>query len=333
MSKLLSVIVPVYNVEAYLSACIESILNQTYKNLELFLVDDGSTDRCGDICDDYAQKDPRIKVIHKENGGQGSARNRALDVAEGEYIAFVDSDDYIEPTMYEVMIEALERTDSDMSLCGFITHSGLRVAKSPVPKEEYILNSAEEILRDYFSSPFVDGSPCNKVLRRAVFDGIRYPEGVAREDVYIMHRLFAQCARAVHGGHCFYNYNIREGSSEQQEFHPKYLISIKIADERCAFIEERFPNLAPLARRSAYGSRMSAIKKIVRSGAVKQYKETYDELVDFLRKNPAPTKEQAKLRRLIVHFPLLYKFKVNIDHKWRKKVKAFIVSLVKIIKK
>lgn len=328
MSKLLSVIVPVYNVENYLSDCIDSILNQTYSNFELFLVDDGSPDRCGEICDEYAKKDTRIKVIHKENGGQGSARNRALDVASGDYIAFVDSDDYIEPNMYEVMIEALERTNSDMSLCGFITHSGLRTVKSPVPATEYVINSAEDILRNYFASPFVDGSPCNKVFRNCIFKNIRFPEGVAREDVYIMHHVFSRCQRAVHGGHCFYNYNIREGSSEHQLFHPKYLVSMKIADERCEFIRENFPNLLHFAQASCYGSRISAVKKIVRSDAVKQYREIYDELVDFLHKNPAPTKEYAQLRRQIVYFPAIYKLKMDISYKYRKKIKKFLSKLI-----
>lgn len=327
MSNLLSVIVPVYRVEEYLPTCIESILNQTYTNIELFLVDDGSPDRCGKICDEYAKKDARIKVIHKENGGQGSARNRAIDIANGDYLAFVDSDDYIEPDMYETMIEALERTNSDIALCGFKTHSGIRCVNSSVPEEEYLFHGAEEILKAYFSSPVVDGSPCNKVFLRAVFDGIRFPEGVAREDVYIMHHLFARCNKAVHTGKCFYNYIIREGSSEHQKFHPKFLISIQIADERCEFIKERFPNLIPLAQKSCYGSRMSAIKKIVRSDAVKQYKEIYDELIDYLRKNPAPTKEQERLRRMIVNFPAIYKLKMNMNYKYRQQIKKLVCRM------
>ncbi len=332
MSKLISVIVPVYNVEEYLEKCVGSIINQTYKNLEIILVDDGSPDRCPEMCDEFARIDDRIMVIHKENGGQGSARNRALDVAKGEYIAFVDSDDFLEADMYENMVEAIERTDSDISLCGFITHSGLRSVKSPVPKDEYVFQGSEEILKNYFSSPYVDGSPCNKLFRSEVFEDIRFPEGVAREDVYIMHHLFARCNRAVHTGKNFYNYNIREGSSEHQKFHPKFLVSIKIADERCEFIKENFPNLTPLAQKSCYGSRMSAVKKIVRSDSVKQYKEIYDKLIDYLRKNPAPTKEQEKMRRLIVYFPIVYKFKMNVENKYRQKIKTLYCKIKAKIK-
>ena len=329
MSKLLSVIVPVYNVESYLPTCIESIINQTYSNLELFLVDDGSTDKSGEICDEYAKKDSRIMVIHKENGGQGSARNRALDIAKGEYIAFVDSDDHIELNMYDAMINALERTDSDLVLCGFYTDSGLRIVDSIVPEKEMIFESDEELLRKYFDSPFVGGQPWNKVFKSSVFDELRFPEGTAREDVYIMHLALSKCKRAVHCGKRLYHYIVRDGSSEHQAFNPKVLISIKIAEDRHKFIKDNYPALSELSYKTTYGSRISAIKKIVRSDSVKQYKDIYDELVDFLRKNPAPTKEQAKLRRLIVCFPVIYKLKMDIRHKYRKKIKKFIFKLMK----
>lgn len=329
MSKLLSVIVPVYNVEAYLPKCIESILTQTYGDLELLLVDDGSPDNSGAICDDYAKKDSRITVIHKENGGQGSARNHALDIAKGEYIAFVDSDDFIEPNMYETMIEALERTGSDLSLCGFITHSGVRFVNSAIPEGETVFASSEEILRNYFASPFVGGQPWNKLFKRKVFDEIRFPEGVAREDIYIMHLALAECKRAVHTSERLYHYVIREGSSEHQSFDPKVLISMKIADDRHLFITENYPALCELSYKTTYGARMSAVKKIVRSGAVKQYREIYDELIEYLRNNPAPAKEQEKDRKLMVYFPAIYKLKMDIRHKYRKRIKKVVFKLIR----
>lgn len=328
MSKLLSVIVPVYNVEAYLPKCIESILAQTYGDLELLLVDDGSPDNSGAICDDYAKKDSRITVIHKENGGQGSARNRALDIAKGEYIAFVDSDDFIEPNMYETMIEAMERTGSDLSLCGFITHSGLRLVESAVPDKETVFKSDEEILRYYLDSPFVGGQPWNKVFKKTAFDSIRFPEGTAREDVYIMHLALAECKKAVHTAERLYHYIVREGSSEHQAFNPKVLISMQIADERHTFMQQNYPALSQLSYRAVYGSRISAIRKIVRSGVVKQYRGIYDELIEYLRNNPAPAKEQEKDRTLMVYFPAIYKLKMDIRHKYRKKLKSVVFKLI-----
>ena len=113
----ISIVVPIYNVEKYLKKCVESILNQTYKNFELILVDDGSPDRCGEICEDLKKKDLRIRVIHKENGGLSSARNAGIDVAKGEYIGFVDSDDYIEPFMYEKLVNAVVKDNCLLSVC------------------------------------------------------------------------------------------------------------------------------------------------------------------------------------------------------------------------
>ena len=115
MEPLISVIVPVYNVKAYLDRCVESLLGQSYKNLEIFLVDDGSTDGCGKVCDRYAAQDPRITVIHKKNGGLSDARNAALDAAQGEYYAFVDGDDWVSPYYVENLYRALRKADADMA--------------------------------------------------------------------------------------------------------------------------------------------------------------------------------------------------------------------------
>ena len=322
---MLSIIIPIYNVESYLRKCIDSVLSQTYQDWELILVDDGSSDNCPEICDEYAQKDERILVIHKENGGQGSARNQGLNVAKGDYISFIDSDDYIEPEMYAVMIEALERTGSDISICGLKTHSGIRVKETVLyGTQEVEIIGAEEILRHYFKTPYVTGSPVDKIYRKELFQKIRFPEGVAREDVYIMHYIYGACNKVVHTGKCFYNYIVREGSSENQEFSPKFLISMQIADERHKYIRENFPALLSLSQISVYGSRLSAIKKITRSNAIKKYKTIYDELRTYIRENPAPTKGYKKLRKEILYFPWLYKLKMDISHKWRKKIKHIV---------
>ena len=120
----ISVIVPVYKVEPYLKQCVDSIINQTYKNLEIILVDDGSTDNCGKICDEYASKDNRIKVLHIENGGPAVARNAGLDIATGKYIGYVDSDDYIEPDMYETLYNAMIKTNAGLVVCNWYRQDG-----------------------------------------------------------------------------------------------------------------------------------------------------------------------------------------------------------------
>lgn len=324
--KMLSVIIPVYKVEAYLEKCVNSVRNQTYKNIEIILVDDGSPDNCPEICDRLAKEDDRITVIHKQNGGQGSARNMGLDIAKGSYIAFIDSDDYVDENMYEIMIEALERTNSDMSFCGFYSHSGLRIAESTKIKHEHIWENAEQLLEALFKGEAV-GSPCNKVCKSEIFSDIRFPEGVAREDIYIMHTLYGKCKRAVHTGKSFYHYLIREGSSEHQDFDPKYLISIQIAEDRRDYISKNFPNLLPYADHSCFGARLSAIKKIVRSDCEKAFSDTLAELKDYIRDNQADTKEYKKLRREILYFPFVYKIRMNLQYKWRKKAKALLTKL------
>lgn len=149
--QMLSIIVPVYKVEKYLRQCLDSIVNQTYENLEIILIDDGSPDNCGKICDEYAQRDNRIKVIHKENGGLSSARNIGTQIAKGEYITYVDSDDWLDKNMYSELISALEKYNLDMVRCEAYTSDGIN-KEIILPKEEYKnkIFYDKEILYRYF---------------------------------------------------------------------------------------------------------------------------------------------------------------------------------------
>lgn len=325
----LSIIVPVYNVEKYLPQCIESILSQTYKNIELILVDDGSTDSCPSICDQYKEKDSRVTVIHKENGGQGSARNCGINICKGDYIAFVDSDDYVDVNMYKDMIEHIVNTGSDMAVCGMCAHSGLRDVYSVTPKTVLLWNSAEEIVRDYLLTPYVMSTPWNKVYNRKMFKTIRFPEGVAREDVYIMHHLIGMADKGVHVGKCYYHYNIRSGSSEHSGFNPKQLISIQIADDRRDYVAERFPSLLPFAEDKSYRSRISAIRKIVRSHKTKEYKEEYRGLKQYLKEHEPPTMKSRIRRFEILYLPWLFRIRQDFKNSWRQKIKSLVLKIAR----
>ena len=176
MAKKISVIVPVYKVEPYLSRCLDSIINQTYRNLEIILVDDGSPDRCGEICDEYARQDSRIRVIHKANGGLSDARNHGIDVAIGDYIAFVDSDDYIATDMYEKMLARLELDNSDMVVCNYYRFD----EGSAPPKDGYIqlpdrVLTQDEAFDFYLQIGGDYVSAWNKLYKRTIFDDLRYP--------------------------------------------------------------------------------------------------------------------------------------------------------------
>lgn len=192
----LSIIVPVYNVEAYLCRCIDSILNQTFTDFELILVDDGSPDACGKICDEYALQDKRIKVIHKKNGGLSDARNAGLDIAKGEFIGFVDSDDKIEPTMYERLIDTAEETGADIAAGGLsiLNEQNEVIDKCPNPGINRVF-TREDFLENFYPEVWLQIWPTvtDKIFRRHVFKEVRFPLGKINEDNYVQLALYAQC--------------------------------------------------------------------------------------------------------------------------------------------
>lgn len=214
MSKpLISVIVPVYNVEKYLGKCVDSILAQTYENLEIILVEDGTGDGCGAICDAYAAQDPRVRVIHKENGGLSSARNAGMDIARGEYFGFVDSDDWIEPETYETLLNLAEKYDADLvsgSRYDVAEPTGERTLGLHHEKEECI--SAMEMLGRVFVWDGCDSAAWDKLYRRHLFADIRYPLGMYSEDIAIFYKLMEKANRVALCPKPLYNYLHRENS-------------------------------------------------------------------------------------------------------------------------
>lgn len=204
---LISVIVPVYKVEEYLRECLDSILAQTYTNLEIILVDDGSPDSCGIICDEYANRDYRIKVIHQQNGGLSAARNAGLDIATGEYIGFVDSDDYPELNMFEELYNNLKSNDADMSICG-VKKFGLEsraffYGNKCVGRQDFLKMLLKEEVTSYV---------WNKLYKRGLFDFIRFPERELFEDMKILHLIVENTTSVSFTDKSFYNYRIRQNS-------------------------------------------------------------------------------------------------------------------------
>lgn len=211
--KTISVIVPVYKVEALLPRCVDSILGQTCENLEIILVDDGSPDGSGKLCDDYARKDSRIRVIHKENGGLSSARNAGLDVATGEYIAFVDSDDWLVPEAYEWMLAAMKRHKVSMVCAGRYDvdeDTGEKTVGLCPEREEVI--SGEEMAGRIFTWDHCDSSACDKLCHRSLFESQRYPEGVVCEDLPVTYRLALKAGQVAMLDKPVYHYYHRSGS-------------------------------------------------------------------------------------------------------------------------
>lgn len=210
-----SIIVPIYNVEKYLPKCIESILNQTYKDLELILVDDGSPDNSPKICDEYAQKDDRVIVIHKPNGGVSSARNAGLDIATGQYIGFVDPDDYIASDMYELMIKELEIWGANMSICGYdyMSENG-KVGRSYLVSENELLTQKQFMSMQFDMPPTVRHGVVNKLFTADIFIGIRFPEDLhSSEDVYVLTESAKKINKAVFIHQPLYKNLVRNGSA------------------------------------------------------------------------------------------------------------------------
>ena len=211
--SLISVIVPVYNVEEYLPRCVDSILAQTYQNLEIILVDDGTKDNSDKICDAYAAKDSRVKVIHKENGGLSSARNAGIDVATGAYLAFVDSDDWIEPDMYEKMLGLVEKHGVKLVCAGRFdvdSETGKKTIGLCPPKEELI--SGQELVRRIFTWDNIDSAAVDKLYHVSLFQEIRYPLGVVCEDVPTTYRIALNAEQVAMCPVPMYNYYHRPGS-------------------------------------------------------------------------------------------------------------------------
>lgn len=205
----ISVIVPVYNTEKYLDRCIRSIINQTFSDFELILVDDGSKDNSGFICDEWEKKDSRIKVIHQKNAGAGAARNAGLRVAKGEYIGFVDSDDWIEPQMYEVMYNAIEKYSADVGMCNISSRTKFSMHESyDNRKFPFELKNQEEMLSIFFRVHGEKGilSVCQRLIHKSVLKDFMFVEGTISEDVSAAYYFITHSQRTIVTNFSFYNY-------------------------------------------------------------------------------------------------------------------------------
>ena len=223
---LISIIVPIYNVEPYLRKCVDSIIVQTYNNLEIFLVDDGSPDNSGRICDEYAQKDKRIRVIHKKNGGLSDARNVAIDIATGEWIVFIDSDDFVTHDYVETLYHLVDKNHCEAGVAWLQT---FQEGEKPLTKQpayiEKVFNKMDGIENMFYQELFDNAAWC-KIYHRSLFDtGIRYPVGLLYEDLPTTYQLFLHANRIAFCNHIIYHYLLRKNSIEGQPFKPHKLES------------------------------------------------------------------------------------------------------------
>ncbi len=253
---MVSIIVPVYQVEDCLPQCIESILTQTYQNIELILVDDGSPDNCGAICDSYAEKDDRIRVIHKENNGVSAARNAALEIAAGEFLAFVDGDDEIEPTMIEVLYQNLIKYQCDISVCGiwFVFPDGTK--KRACAEDMVEVYDRQAAMENILLGKYYAGHLCNKMFRRTVFANQKLDPAIkVYEDSLVVAEVILQSERLVFDSTPLYRYLLRDDSAYRKAFSPSQYTAFFAFDKiKTLLLENNLPLLDCLKARELFYS-------------------------------------------------------------------------------
>ncbi len=241
---MISVIVTVYKIEDYLDECVQSIVDQTYRDLEIILVDDGSPDNCPAMCDAWAQKDARVRVIHKPNGGASDARNAALSVAIGEWIAFVDGDDWIAPDFYEILITAAEQEGADIANAGCYKCYGERQEfyGKTCDKRVFTPEQAFMLMQQGVTFHMI---PCDKIFKGSLFDGIQFPVGKKIDDEFVIYRLVDRAEKLTLCQQAIYYYRQREGSA-MASWDASYIDELEAFLARLRLFKEKYPRLYAL---------------------------------------------------------------------------------------
>lgn len=313
----ISIIVPIYNVELYLEKCIRSILNQTFQNFELILVNDGSTDSSREICNEFAQKDERIKVIHKENGGVSSARNAGLKIATGKYIGFVDPDDYIFSDMFLNLYKICEKTNSDISICRNtreINGDLIEIKNSTTFLKEM---TCEEALTELFLAKLYRFALWNKLFKRKCFEGIEFPENRIHEDLSVTYLLISKADKVCYTNYIGYVYVKRSESILTTQYNEKRLQSLLAWKEIILFMNNHFQQLNPYVKKCLMYWITDNINYILVSNNNKSEKLSYLKTIQyFLKENkeyifsidcvPFYNKFLLKCLYLAPHFILMY---------------------------
>jgi glycosyltransferase involved in cell wall biosynthesis len=251
MNELISVIVPVYNVENYIKRCVDSIRNQTYSNLEIILVDDESPDNCPRICDEYTTLDKRIKVIHQKNAGLSGARNSGIDIAGGEYLAFVDSDDFLSLDFIQTLYEAILDTHSEIAMCKYEYVLGNVMTQSHKTGESVVYSGIDLIQNMYSPDGAFFVVAWNKLYKKTLFESIRYPKGRIHEDEATTHRLYYEAKQAVFIERYLYGYFVGGESITRKKFNRNRLDWAWSVEQRLNFLEEkRILYILPIAIRA-----------------------------------------------------------------------------------
>ena len=300
----ISIIVPVYNVKDYLERCVASILCQTYKNIEVILVDDGSTDGSGELAEEIAKRDERVKVLRKKNGGVSSARNVGIENATGKYIGFVDGDDYIDPDMYEFLYNLIAANNADITCCGMIKDDGKTVSVNSCCSETEVYENYEA-LRLLAEEKVFAISACDKLFRCEIVKGIKFNENISYgEDFLFCFAMFESCKKIAFCNKQCYHYYMREGSCVNSGFGKKQFDRLKVSEE----IEKNFKVednvLEGLLKDRKIKSQIYLLRAIAGSG---KFKDKYKSVRKSLLKNKKYiffSKNSLKLKHSLAVFAI-----------------------------
>lgn len=319
---LLSVIVPVYNVELYLENCLASILAQTYQNMEILCINDGSTDESQKILERFAALDKRVVVITQENAGVSASRNRGIDVAKGAYITFVDSDDALDPRMYETLIEILEREQAQIAHCGYRRISADGSQKDITGSEQYLVQTSEEAVKSLLSDELFVGSLCNKIYRRELFQSIRLiPEIRINEDILANVQLFSAAEKIVfYDVPLYFYYERKQSATASTANWIKARDSVLVAER--IWEMERDGSVAPMAAKRLYSTLTSLYRACLYERNKTDHKAEMSNIearIQAIRPYCKDLSMKSRVNLLLMrHFPAAYVVVYRIYNRIRK---------------
>lgn len=325
MEKKISIIVPVYNVEDYIEDCLYSLLNQTFKNIEIILINDGSTDSSGEICDKFARNYSNIKVVHKENGGLSDARNKGLDIATGDYIGFVDSDDIISQNMYETLYNLCNKYNADVVSCGIYTFREDKFNLCNDTNENISLERCyynEDIIKANYRGEFSSVSSCNKLYRKELFGNIRFPKGRVYEDVSTTYKIYLKSNLVVETDDQLYFYRNRDGSITHRKFSEKRFDIVPMYKEQYENMNDKFPDIGMIIKNDYYVNLKCIFVDVIndesiecRKGHIARCSELMKSELRYFLKNNLINHKDKLIALLISYFPYVIKnlYKIKIE--------------------
>lgn len=263
MEGKISVIVPIYKVEKYLNRCIDSIINQTYSNLEIILIDDGSPDNCPIICDEYAKNDSRVRVVHKKNGGLSDARNAGLAIAHGEYISFIDSDDYIWSSMYEVMINIISKKNVDIVECDINYNSTIK--EFNIHKQIVNIYDNKDAMKELVLERDIHQVVWNKIYKRDVIKDIFFEVGKINEDEFWTYKIIGNSKKVAKINQPFYCYTYRPESIMNSKYNLKRLDALEGKFNRLKYIQKNNLDLVDITKKNFFDSCLYSYQRLIKN--------------------------------------------------------------------